>query len=519
MAQKKKIVLIGPEAKEKLLAGVDLLANAVKLTLGPMGRNFASGVRGGPVVVSNDGVSLAREIQGKDEFEDMGVRAVKEAATKTNDKAGDGTTTAVVLVQATLRAIGFDKDTIGSNPNGMVQKVREESEQIVTRLNEMAVPITSREHLISIAKVSVEDEALAELIGGAQWDVGAAGTVMAEESNSPNDSVEFIYGVRIDNGYGTSRIANNQEKQALELKDVRIIVTNKLFNTAQTIRDLNDVFDALIKDGAQQVVLIGRAFDDTAIALCVKNIQNFYTGKGGFPIYPLNAPYTDQEEVLEDLAATTGAKFINGAERNLQSISLKDVGIATKVFCTRYEGIVTGLKKGDDERVDGLMVARVTRINEKLQGNISPFEKKALEARLAQLTAGTAIIKVGAETEQERAYRKAKVDDAVNAVKAAMQEGVVPGAGKALMSIADEMPDSLIGDALRAPYRQIMANAGGEFEVPEWVEDPLKVVRTAFEKASSIARSLATTEILVTWEWEKESCHGGIANLAPNDEA
>lgn len=508
---------MGPDAREKVIAGVDKIANAVKITLGPAGRNFASGVRGGAIVISNDGVSLAKEIQGADEFEDIGVRAVREAATKTNDKAGDGTTTAVTLTQAILKSIGFDRDMIGANPVAMVKQVHDESLRVVEKLSKMAVPIESREHLISIARVSVENPELAELIGGAQWDVGAAGTVLSEEHNDPKDIVEFIYGIRVDNGYGTSRIANNPEKQALELNNIHIIVTNKIFNKAQDILDLNGLFQDLIKAGITQVVLMGRAFDETALGVCTKNIQKFFNGEGGFPIYPINAPYTDTDEVMEDLAAAVGAKFINTVERNTMTITTRDVGMATKVFCTRYEGIITGTKRGEDERADEAVAKRVTNIQEKLKGNVSPFEKKNLEARLSQLSAGTAIIKVGAETEQERKYKKDKVDDAVNAVKAAMQEGVVPGAGLALKAIADQMPNMLIADALREPNKQIIANAGGELDVPEWVQDPLKVVRTAFEKASSIARSLATTEVLVSWEWEKSAYPGAEVNTAPHE--
>lgn len=505
MSQKKKIMLTGSEARTKMIAGANYLVDAVKLTLGPSGRNFASGIRGGAIQISNDGVSLAKEIQGRDEFEDLGVRAVREAATKTNDKAGDGTTTAMVLTQAILKlpAFEFDKDVIGQSANVAIEKVKKETEKVLEKLKKMAKSVTTREQLIQIAKVSVEDAGLAEIIGGAQWDVGASGTVLAEESNSPTDEVEFIYGIRMDNGYGTSRIATNQEKQALELNEIHIIVTNKIFNKAADIKDLNELFKKLIEGGSTGVVLIGRAFDETALGLCVKNIQLYFSGQGGFPIYPINAPYTDQDEIMEDLAAATGSKFINASERTLMSITSRDVGVAKKVFCTRYEGIITGDKPGADDRIDSLVNARVENIREKLKGNISPFEKRSLEARLAQLTAGTAIIKVGAETEQERRYKKDKVDDAVNAVKAAIQEGVVPGAGLALKIIADSMPKSIIAEALRAPYRQIMTNAGAEFQVPDWVQDPVKVVRTAFEKASSIACSLATTEVAVTFEDEK----------------
>lgn len=500
---KKHILLVGPDARKKIFAGVDLLANAVKLTLGPAGRNFASGVRGGPIHISNDGVSLAKLIQGRDELEDIGVRAVREAATKTNDAAGDGTTGAIVLTQAILEALDLDGDTLGQSPVRMVKRVLREADTVVEQLNAMAKKIETEEELIAVARVSVEDEDLAQLIGGAQWKVGPAGTVLAEEWNEPQDGVEYVYGVRVDNGLGTSALMNNQEKQALELENMPILVTNKVFNTADHIRALAPLIEKLIADGKKGVILMGRAFDPTALALCLSNISKYFEGKGGFPIFPINAPFTDMDEILEDLAAVTGGKYIKTPGRQVESAALGDVGFATQLFTKRYEGVVTGKKRGEDKRVDDLVDARVANITEKLKGTISPFEKRNLEARLAQLTAGTAVIKVGAETEQMRKYKKDKVDDAVNATKAAIQEGVVPGAGQALRDIGETMKESFIGEALKAPYKQIMLNAGGEFPVEEWVQDPVKVIRIGFQKAVSIAASLATTEVLVNVEEDK----------------
>lgn len=521
--QKKKIMLVGAKARQEIRAGVDLLADAVKLTLGPKGKNFASGIKGGSVAISNDGVSLAKEIQGRNEFEDIGVRAAREAATKTDDIAGDGTTTSVVLEQAILEVLGFNADAMGPvNPTTIAQ-VAKETDEVVGMLEDMQHDVETEAQLIAVAKVSVEDDALAELIGGAQWKVGKAGTVLAEEHNDPKDTVEYVYGVRIDNGFGTSRMANDAALGALVLENMPIIVTNKIFNTADTIRALNPLFEKMITGGATGVVLIGKAFDDTAIALCMSNITKYFEGKGGFPMYPINAPYIDQDEVLEDLAAATGGKFIQANERNVESLQMSDVGMATKVFVKRYEGVITGPKQGEDERIDAKIAARVEKITEKLTGQVSAFEKRQLEARLAQLTAGTAVIKVGAETEQERKYKKDKVDDAVKTVKAAIQEGVVPGAGQSLKRAGELLleanPRAILPAALRAPYDQIMSNAGGEFEVPVWVEDPLKVVKTAFLKASSIARSLATTEVVVTYEDEKPMwVKQAGANMADNDE-
>ncbi len=516
---KKKISLQGTDARQKLLDGVKKVASMVKRTYGPYGKNFASGVRGGVVKISNDGVSLAKEIQGADEFEDIGVRSVVEAATKTNDKAGDGTTSAVILTEAILDGLVVEEGA--SSKNNVIKALKQvevESKEVVAQLEKMARPVETREHLIKIARVSVEDVALAELIGGAQWDVGASGTVMAEEHNAPNDEVEFIYGIRIDNGYGTSRVANNAEKQALDLKNVRILITNKIFNKVGDLTDMLPLFENLSRDNESHVVLLARAFDESCIGWLANNLKLFAQNKSGIAVYPINAPYVDMDEVMEDLAAATGSRFIDANERNMKRATVSDVGRATKVFCTRDTGIVTGHKPGENEIIDGMVKARVANIEEKLTGKVSEFEKRNLETRKAQLTAGTAIIKVGAETEQERKYKKDKVDDCVNTVKAAIVSGVVPGAGLALHAIALENPTMSIADALRAPHRQIVANAGGELEIPEWVQDPLKVVKTAFEKASSIARSLATVEVLTTWEWEKPTCGGGVTNVAAADE-
>lgn len=508
--------MVGAQARAKVIAGANYLADAVKLTLGPYGRNFASGVRGGAVHISNDGVSLAKIITARDEYEEIGLRAVQEAATKTGEAAGDGTTTAVVLTQAILQAFNLDEEVMSTKqtPVEIRRKIEQEAQIVVEELNSMREDITSREQLIEVAHVSVEDAGLAALIGGAQWDVTKDGVVLAEEHNSPTDEVEFIHGIRFDNGFGTSRIINNQEKQALELTDVHVIVTNHIFNSGKMITNLKPLFDQLVDKGTKGVVIIGRAFDDSAIGVCVKNIQ------AGFPLYPINAPYTDQDEIMEDIAASLGAKYVKASEVGAHNIVMGHVGTATKFIAKRFEGIVAGQKRGVDVGIDATVGKRVVDIEEKLKGEITPFERRALEARLSQLKGGTALIKVGAETEAERKYKKDKVDDAVNAVKAAIQEGVVPGAGIALCKAADSLPaDSLLAEPLRAPYKQIMANAGREFDIEPWVKDPLRVVRIAFQKAVSIAGALATTEVIVNWERERPMwVQQAEKNVADNDE-
>lgn len=519
MAQKgKRVLLVGAAARKKVFDGVFYLEDAVKRTLGPRGGNFASGIRGGAIHISNDGVSLAKEIDGRDEFEDIGVRAVREAATKTVDAVGDGTTTAIVLTAAILRALDFDEGKIGWSPVKLTKQIREESDVVAKELEAMAIKVETREQLVQVARVSVEDDALAELVGGAQWDVGVSGTVLAEEHNDPKDEVEYVFGVRIDNGLGTTMLANNAQKNLLELNNQPIILTNKVFNKAQDILAMKPVWEKMIADGHKSVILMGRAFDVTALGICLKNIQEFEAGKGGFPIYPINCPYTDMDEVMQDLAAATGGKYIIASQRNVETITPADIGFVSKVRTGRYEGIITGKKQGEDAHVDELVNKRIATIQEKLNGKISPFEERNLRARLAQLTAGTAVIKVGADTEQERKYKKDKVDDVVGTVKAAIEHGVVPGGGLALKLIAEKHPDFLIANAICEPYLQIMNNAGETFAIEPWVQDPLKVVKTAFIKASSIARSLATTEVAVNWEREKPHHCGGVVNTAPEDE-
>lgn len=501
MHMKRKIVISGPEARTKVLKGVKYAADIVKLTLGPYGRNFASGVRGGPVAISNDGVSLLKEIEGRDEIEDLGVRAVREACTRTNDKVGDGTTTAAVLTDAIVDGLGVsDGDILYGKkaPVELIEQVEKERVQIVEMLKLSAKQIESEQDLIDIAKVSGEYADMAEMIGKAQWQVGPNGTVVADESVSDKDSVEYMHGIRIDNGYTSSRLITNAEKQSLELVECAVILTNKVFRS--NLADLQNIFDYLVKNGHRDVVLFGRAFDDAVIGICLKNIKD-----GSLRIFPLNAPYTWQDEVMEDLAAVLGAKYFNTDQKmNLALITPSDVGTATKVIAKRFECVVTGPAPKADDYIDRRVRERIERLDKQLEGEISPFEKKQISTRRSQMTAGTALIKVGGETEQMRRHRKDKVDDAINAVKAAHQEGTVAGGGLALSQIADSLPDTyLLKTALRVPYAQVMALAPAGFKIEDWVRDPVKVVHTALTHACDIASSLVTTEVAINWEREK----------------
>lgn len=503
---KRKIIATGPDALKRIIKGANFAANTIKLTHGPYGRNFASGIRGGSIHSSNDGVSLARELVGvvDDEIEDIGVRAVCEGCIKTNDIAGDGTTTAAVLTQAVLseldRKLGLsDGDIVGRRqpPAELIAQVNRECKEVVEMLKASARTIESKEDLVAIARVSGEYPDLADIIGGARWEVGRHGAVFSEEATSSEDSVEFIHGIRLDNGYTTSRIINNQARQSLDLEDVHVILTNKFFTGS--LKQVRHILEKIAEQGAGNVLVMGRGFDDDAIGWCVKQIQ-----ESALKVFPVNAPYVDQNEVMEDLAAVLGGRYMNSGERNLETMILDDVGHASKVIFKRFEAIIAGYPEGKNVAVDERIGKRALQLEEKLQGELSPFERRLVESRLSQLRGGTALIKVGAETDQERKHKKDKVDDAVNAVQAAFEEGTVMGAGIALNDIANTLPDTfLIREALRAPYKQIRALAPADFTVEAWVRDPLKVVRVALEKACSIAGALATSEVGINWEREK----------------
>lgn len=494
---KQKVVKIGTEARDKVINGANFLADAVKMTLGPAGLNAISGIQGGTPRITNDGVSIAREISSDDELEDLGIRTLREAAQKTNDEAGDGTTTATTLAQAILKQALFylPKSTKEGyvagkkSPSEVLKMIKAETEEVVAKIVDMAQPVTSREDLIKIARVSVENDELAELIGGAQWDLGKDGTILAEETNEFQDSIERVKGVRIDNGFGTSHMINNLEKGTLEVEDCAVILTTY---TMHDLNPLKNVLETLRQKGLSRLVVIARAWSQDAVKICAGNHKN------GFFIYPLNAPYVDQGEIMKDLSAVTRARFIHEEDGSLEDMNLTDVGYAKKVVASRWNAIITG----EDEPISNALVeARLKELKEQVKGTQSTFEKRNLESRISQLENGFAVVKVGALSESERQYKKDKVDDAVNAVKAALQEGVVAGAGQALKQIASDLPETyLLKKALTAPYDQIMANAGGEFEVPEWVKDPAKVVRIALEKASSVAGALATTTIAINWK-------------------
>lgn len=496
MAVPEKVVATGVDARKRLLKGALMLSDTVKTTLGPWGSNalIEKGQR-----VTNDGVTIAREIQLKDEIEHLGARKMQEIASRTNDEVGDGTTTAITIGGALLQSLSgsLTKDettfTQKQPTSEIVSRIESERKDVTEKLIAMAVPVTTEQQLVDVATVSVEDAELGKLIGEAQFKVGPDGYLLANEVNERECSVEMVKGIRIDNGFGASLFVNDFEKGALIVENARIIMTN---HTVKTIKPLQQVCTTLINMGFKDVIIIARGFTNEAIQECSKNIEN------GFNLYAINAPYTDQAQVMKDMAAVLGGSFINSEERELSSIQISDIGVAARVDARRFYATLTGVdNEGTLERTS----VRAAELTKELDGETSDFAKKQLQARIAQLTNGFGIVNVGGVSDTERGYKKDKVDDAVNAVRCAYKEGTVPGSGLALYTVAETLPDtSILKAALRAPYEQIRSTApSGDYEVPEWVRDPVMVVRVALQKACSVASILATTTIAIATEKPK----------------
>lgn len=487
-----RILISGPAARAAVKAGADKLADAVKDTLGPFGTNalLEKGLR-----ITNDGVKIAQEIQLDDEVENLGASKMKEAAAKANEQVGDGSTTIITLAQAILdAAVRFlPKEGVAGKLTTaeVLKKIKTEKEEILEILSKQATPITTEEELIHSATVSVEDETLGKLIGSAQWSLGENGYLLAEEAPDKESSVEKIHGVRIDNGFGASFVLNNPEKQMLEVEKVSTILTNE---TLQSLAPLEKLLNQMLKANIRQIAIVARGFSNEAIQACGENIKN------GFMLYPINAPYTDSTEVMKDLASVLGGQFMDNETHHLEDMQMSDVGFAEKIRARRYDAIFTGKNDSESDKVQN----RIASLKEQLAGSQSDFDKKLLQSRIAQLENGFALIKVGAESETERKRLFDKVEDAVNAVRAALQEGTVKGAGLAFKEIADSLSDTyILKRPLASLHEQIVANAPKDFVVEDWVRDPLKVLRIALEQACSVAGDLATVSTVVVTKKER----------------
>ncbi|CAN5150275.1 chaperonin GroEL [soil metagenome] len=526
-----KQILYGAEARVKLKAGVDQLANAVGTTLGPKGRNVALDKKWGAPNVIHDGVSVAKEIELKDPFENMGAQLVKEAASKTADVAGDGTTTSTVLAQSIVNE-GIKMITAGANPMVMRRGIEKAGAHVVEELKKMAKDIKESD-IANVATISAGDPELGQLIAEALKKVGKDGVVTVEEGRSLTTEIEYKEGMEFDKGFVSAYFVTNAEKMEAEIEAPYILITDKKISA---MNDLIPFLENLIKV-TKNLVIIADDVDGEALATLVLNKL-----KGTFNTLAIKAPgFGDRrKEMLADIAALTGATVISeDTGRKLDSVTVEDCGRADRVWADKDNTRIIG---GKGEKAG--ITARVKQLKMAIEKTTSEFDREKLQERLAKLSGGVAVINVGAATEVELKDRKERVIDAVAATKAALEEGIVPGGSVALLDVATRMKAvvnakaprdeafgfEIVKSALEAPFIKLMQNAGldagqliakarevsgsglgfnvmtlesAETAVPvdmmkEGIIDPLKVVRSAVQNAVSVATMILTTEALIT---------------------
>ena len=518
------------EARNAMLQGVDVLANAVRVTLGPKGRNVVLGKRFGAPVITKDGVTVAKEIELKNKYENMGAQMVREVAVKTNDKAGDGTTTATVLAQAIFRE-GVKNVAAGANPMSLQRGIQLATDKVVAELERMSKKIKSKEELTNVATVSANnDRHIGELISEAMDKVGKDGVVTVEESKTLHTELDIVEGMQFDRGFLSPYFVTNSDRMEAILDEPYVLLYDKKISA---IRDLLPLLEQTAGAG-RALLIIAEDIDGDALATLVVNRL-----RGTIKVCAVKAPaFGDRRKaILEDLAILTGGRVITeDLGIKLENVTLEDLGTAKRVIVDKETTtIVEG--GGDSKAIQG----RVAMIRAQIAETTSDYDKEKLQERLAKLAGGVAVVKVGAPTEMAMKEVKMRVEDALNATKAAAQEGIVVGGGVALLRAAKvlenhdhEDPDvrtgvKIVQRALQEPLRRIAENAGtegavivgeveqvkgnkgynavtGEIEdlAAAGIIDPTKVVRTALQNAASIAGLLLTTDLAVTDAPEKK---------------
>jgi chaperonin GroEL len=522
-----KQIEFNEEARRSLKRGVDTIANAVKTTLGPKGRNVALDRKYGAPTVTHDGVTVAKEIELKDPFENMGAQLLKEAATKTNDIAGDGTTTATVLAQAIVNE-GLRNVAAGANPMLLKRGIDQGVSALVERIRENAKPVNSQEEIASVATISAADPEIGRLIAEVMEKVGKDGVITVEESRGLKFETEYTEGMQLDRGYISSYFVTNADRMEAVLDDPYILITDKKISA---LSDLLPVLEKFLQI-SKNLLIIAEDIDGEALATLVVNRL-----RGVLNVVGVKAPgFGDRrKEMLQDIAILTGGQVISeDIGRKLDSTTVKDLGRARRVVVTKDETtIIEG--KGDEAAIR----ARVDQIKTLIEQTTSDYDREKLQERLAKLAGGVAVIKVGAATETELKEKKHRVEDALSATRAAVEEGIVPGGGVALLNALPALDDLktdgdvatgvfILRRALEEPMRQIALNAGqdgavvvetvrrkatdennasvgynvltGQYGdmVAQGIIDPAKVTRSAVENAASIAGMILTTEALIT---------------------
>ena len=524
-----KQILFDEEARRALGRGVDALANAVKVTLGPKGRNVVLDKKYGAPTITNDGVTIARDIELEDPFENMGAQLVKEVATKTNDIAGDGTTTATLLAQAMIQE-GMRNVVAGANPMIVKKGIETAVKTLVEEIKSKAQKVETKAKIAQVAAISSGDTEVGDLIAEAMEKVGKDGVITVEESKSMDTHLSVVEGMQFDRGYISPYMVTDTEKMEAVMDDPYVLITDRKISS---VADILPVLEQVVKQG-KQIVIIAEDLDGEALATIVVNKL-----RGTFKALAVKAPgFGDRRKaMLEDIAILTGGTVISEEiGRKLDSVTLEDLGRARQVRSTKEETtIVDGA--GDKAQIAG----RVDQLKKQITDTTSDFDREKLQERLAKLSGGVAVVEIGAATEVEMKDKKYRVEDALNATRAAVEEGIVAGGGTTFIDILPALDKikaegdvkvgvEIVKRAIEAPVRQIAENAGLEGSVVvdsvkkagdgvgfnalentyvdmigAGIVDPAKVTRSALQNAASIAAMVLTTETLVTDKPEPEA--------------
>ena len=524
-----KQLVFKEDARRKLKAGVDKVADAVTTTLGPKGRNVALDKKFGAPTVTHDGVTVAKEIELEDPYENMGAQLLKEAATKTNDIAGDGTTTATVLAQAIVSE-GLKNVAAGANPMLLKRGIIHAADIVSSNILEQSTPIETKDEIANVASVSAQDTEIGNLIAEVMDKVGKDGVVTVEESRGLEFETEYVEGMQFDRGYISPYFVSNSETMESSIEEPYILIHDKKVSAAQ---DIIPILEKLHQIGKRELVIIAEDVDGEALATMVVNKL-----RGAINVLAVKAPgFGDRRKaMLRDIAVLTGGTVISEETgRKLDSVAVQDLGRATKVVSTKDDTTVV-----DGAGEESAIAGRIEEIRREIDASTSDYDREKLQERLAKLSGGVAVIRVGAATETELKEKKHRVEDALSATRAAVEEGIVPGGGVALinavssldgvsMDIGDENTGvTIMRRALEMPMRKIAANAGedgaviiqnvrraqdesgnhrvgfnvmnGEYGdmIEAGIPDPAKVTRGAIENSASIAAMILTTEALIT---------------------
>ncbi len=524
-----KQLQFGTQARSNLKRGMDVLANAVVTTLGPKGRNVALDKKWGSPTITHDGVTVAKEIELEDPFENMGAQLLKEAATKTNDIAGDGTTTATLLAHVLIEE-GMKNVAAGANPMLLKRGILEAADAVGRAISGASIEVNTKEQIASVASISAQDRQIGELIAEVMDKVGKDGVITVEESKGLEFETEYVEGMQFDRGYISPYFVTNPDTMEAEIEDAYILIHDKKISSAQ---DLVPILEKLVQTGARNVVIIAEDIDGEALATLVINKL-----RGLMTALAVKAPgFGDRRKaMLQDIAVLTGATLITEEQgRKLDGATLADMGRADRVITTKDDTTIVG-GRGEDSAI----TSRIEQIKVETDRSTSDYDREKLQERLAKLAGGVAIIRVGAATETELKEKKHRVEDALSATRAAVEEGIVPGGGVALlnaMSALDDVkmdyPDEQTGvgilrKALESPIRRISGNAGKDGAViladvrrkqaetgndqmgydvmtgehVDMIEagiiDPVKVTRGALLNAASVAAMVLSTEALIT---------------------